>query len=129
MKVDDNWNETRATCQDLESLLELPKDISEDFLLILENLILHKFALSLRENPECESHQISLPYLGDLVIHQEKGKLNSVDFVPRKVFYKKIKNICQTKESPLVEQCASLLGKDLVSKFLSGEGGEVLNDG
>lgn len=86
MKVDDNWNETRITCQDIETLLGLPRDVSEDYLTILENLILHKLALSLRENPDSENYQVSLPYLGSLVIHTNLGKLESIDFVPRRVF-------------------------------------------
>lgn len=119
MRPDDNWKETRILAEDLDTLLGLPKDITEDYLKILENLIVHRFVEQLEDcqdfrNKDC---QIELPYLGSLVISvNEKNKI-STDFVVRDTFYRKLRNALYSKESPLVSQCGKILGEDLVKRF------------
>ena len=117
MKVDDNWRETKVTLEDMESLLGIPSRVSEEYLKILENLLVHRF---LEEMLSCEedqaSYQVDLPYLGSLVIHKKGTKL-STDFAPSSSFYRKLKKAANSQESPLVRQCAKLLGQDLAEIF------------
>lgn len=119
MRPDDNWKETRILAEDLDTLLGLPKDITEDYLKILENLIIHRFVEQLEDCHDFRGKdcQIELPYLGSLVISvDDKNKL-STDFVVRDTFYRKLRNAFHSKESPLISQCGKILGEELVKKF------------
>lgn len=122
MTPDENWKETRVLCEDLSELLGIPKQSSEDFLLVLENLIIHKLVEKISDE-DCKGQDISveLPYLGTLIISvDERGKV-SEDFVCRKTFARKIKDAVNRRESPLVSQLGKVLGEHLVKKMEEGE--------
>lgn len=123
MRPDDNWKEVRLLAEDLDTLLGLPKEVSEDYLKILENLIVHRFIETIsNEDFRGKDCQVELPYLGSLVVSVDESDKLSLNFIPRSTFYRKIKNAYYKRESPLVTQCAEILGQDLVKKY--EEGGE-----
>lgn len=125
MNPDANWKETRILAEDLDTLLGIPVGTSEDFLTVLENLIIHRFVEILRDTDQRDTtdYSIELPYLGTLVITPTgKKKLQlSISFSPRSVLYRKLKSAYFSHESPLVTQLGKLLGDQLVSKFENGE--------
>lgn len=119
MKPDDNWAETRILAEDLDTLLGIPKGVSEDYLKVLENLIVHRLVEQVREEKDFRGKdcQIELPYLGSLIISIDNKNKISTNFVVRDTFYRKIRKAFHTKESPLVSQCSKILGEDLLNKF------------
>lgn len=118
MKPDDNWRETRLLAEDLDTLLDLPVNTTEEFLKIMENLIIHRYVEAIsNEDFKGKDCQIELPYIGSLIVStDDKGHL-STDFVVRKAFNRKLRNAYYNRESPLINQCAKILGQDLVEKF------------
>lgn len=122
MTPDDNWKETRVLAEDLSELLGIPKQASEDFLLVLENLIIHKLVEKLSDE-DCKGQDISieLPYLGTLIISVDEQGRVSEDFVCRKTFARKVKSAVNQRESPLVSQLGKILGESLVKKMEEGE--------
>lgn len=127
MNPDENWKETRATSKDLSELLGVSVSTVEDFLTILENLIIHRFVEVISESEESlEDVSIELPYLGSLVISTINGKGSrlSISFVPRQSFYKKVRKAYLSLESPLINQVNSILGNRLVEMLKEGEIGE-----
>lgn len=121
MRTDDNWKETRVLAEDLNTLLNLPNNISEEYFKVLENLIVHKFLEKLLEDEDNngKDYSIELPYIGTIVVSVENDRL-STSFSVKSSFYKKIKSAYDTKESPLVKQCSDILGEVLSRKFLEG---------
>lgn len=126
MRPDDNWRETRATAEDLSELLNIPVKATEDFLVVLENLIVHRFAEEISDK-DCKGKDISieLPYLGTLVVSISEEDQLSLNFVARNVLYRKIKNSYIKRTSPLVSQLGSILGDYLVEKM---EDGDILHE-
>lgn len=122
MRPDDNWKEVRASAEDLSDLLNIPVRATEDFLTVLENLIVHKFVETISDE-ECRGKDIAieLPYLGTLVVSIDENDQMSLNFVARKVLYRKVKNAYVKRESPLVSQLESILGDHLVRKMEEGE--------
>lgn len=120
MNPDENWKETRATAEDLSILLGVPTSTTEEFLKVLENLIIHRLVEVLSDS-ESEDVAIELPYLGSLVISDPKKKYPDISFVPRKAFYRKIKDACQSLKSPLTSQIGVALGQKLVQIFEEGD--------
>ena len=128
MKSDDNWKETRLLAEDLQNLIGLPSKVTEDYLKIIENLLIHKFLEVVMETDDFKGKdcQIELPYLGSLVISvDDKDKLH-VDFTVRNIFYRKLKSAYYNRESPLTEQLEKILGQELVQRF--EEGGSILDE-
>lgn len=126
MNPDNNWKEVRATAKDLSELLGVSERTVEDFLVILENLIIHRFIEALLDyDNEGESTykdiSIELPYLGNLVVTIDENNQISTNFVLRKVFYRKLKKSVHTLESPLTNQLMNILGDNLVKLFEEGE--------
>ena len=119
MKADENWKETRVLTSDLEELLGIPKETSEEYLKVLENLIIHKFVEELLDtNSFIEKDcAIELPYLGTLIISVNKGNSISTSFAPRRTFYNKIKEAYSTKQSPLIVQCEDLLRDEYLNNL------------
>jgi len=114
MNPDNNWKETRLLSQDLSELLGVPVQATEDFLLVMENLIIHKFIETISdEDFRGKDCQIELPYLGSLVISVDDKDRMSINFVVRKSFYKKIKNAYNNKNNPLSDQLCKILGYKL----------------
>lgn len=127
MNPDNNWKETRATSKDLSELLGVSVSTVEDFLTILENLIIHRFVESIAESEDPpEDISIELPYLGSLVVSTVGGKGGrlSISFVPRQSFYKKVRKAYLSLESPLINQVNLILGGHLVEMLEEGEIGE-----
>lgn len=122
MRPDDNWRETRLLAEDLDVLLGLPKNVTEDYLKILENLIIHRFVEKIADEEDFrgKDYQIELPYIGSLIVSISENSKISTDFVVRNSFYRKLKSACFSKTSPLVDQCADILGRDLAQKFEEG---------
>lgn len=123
MKPDNNWINTRVITKDLETILGVPVHLSEDYLITIENLIIHKF-IEVSMDQDAEDYQIELPYLGSLVISPLPHHKLSVEFTPRKSFYNKLCKAYYDKESPLIIQCAKALGGTLSNKFEEGDGNE-----
>lgn len=119
MNPDENWKETRASAEDLSLLLGVSTSTTEEFLKVLENLIIHRFVEALTDT-ESEEVSIELPYLGSLVISRQK-KSPEITFVVRPAFYRKIKEACHTLKSPLTSQISAALGQKLVQKFEEGD--------
>lgn len=121
MNPDNNWKDTRATAEDLSLLLGVSVQTVEDFLIVLENLILHKYVEKLSENDSADVDiSIELPYLGSLVVSiSEKGQI-STSFVVRRAFYRKLKKATGSLESPLTSQLCKILGNQLVESFEEG---------
>lgn len=119
MNADDNWKETRLLAEDLENLLGVPKNINEDYLKIIENLIIHKFVEQIMDDDESINNDycIELPYLGSLIISINNINQLDINFVPRAAFYKKIRNAYIKKESPLLDQCTKILSNEYVKRF------------
>lgn len=121
MRSDDNWKATRDLTEDLEDLTGIPKEVSEDLLMIIENLIIHKFIEAVADKDyDGKGCCIVLPYLGSLDIVTDDRNQISLNFIPRNSFTRKIKSAYYNQESPLVVQCAKILGEDLVNKFKEG---------
>lgn len=122
MKPDDNWKETRLLAEDISQLLNIPRGVTEDYLSVVENLIIHKFIECTNgEDIRGQEVSIELPYLGSLIVSvDEKGHITT-SFVVRNVFYRKLKNAYQKHESPLVSQLGDILGKALVERMEEGE--------
>lgn len=122
MRPDDNWKEVRASADDLSDLMNIPVRATEDFLTVLENLIVHKFVETISDE-ECRGKDIAieLPYLGTLVVSIDENDQVSLNFVARKVLYRKIKSAYIKRESPLVYQLETILGDYLVKKMEEGE--------
>lgn len=122
MRPDDNWKETRASAEDLSSLLNIPVRTTEDFLTVLENLIVHKFVETISDE-DCKGKDISitLPYLGSLVVQISDSGQISMNFVARNVLYRKIKTAYSKRESPLVSQLETILGDYLVHRMEEGD--------
>lgn len=123
MKPDDNWKETRLLCDDISNLLDIPRGVSEDYLTVLENLIIHKFAeaVCLEEDCRGKDFSIELPYLGSLIVSIDSKNHMSVNFAVRSAFYKKLRAAYTRKESPLTSQMYSILGDLLIEKMEEGE--------
>lgn len=119
MNPDNNWRETRATAEDMSLLLGVSVTDTENFLKVLENLIIHRLVEELADS-EAEDVSIELPYLGSLVVSREK-KYPEISFVPRNSFYRKIKDACRTLKSPLTSQVEVALGQKLVKIFEEGD--------
>lgn len=114
MNPDNNWKETRLLSQDLSEILGVPVQATEDFLLVMENLIIHKFIETISdEDFRGKDCQIELPYLGSLVISVDDKNRMNINFVVRKSFYKKIKNAYNNKNNPLSDQLCKILGYKL----------------
>lgn len=121
MNPDDNWLQVKDLCKDMESLTEIPCSVLEDLFKILENLIVHKFVENSLEF-DGKDLEIVLPYIGSLVISSTEDKNGfSTTFTMRNAFYRKLKDAYRTKNSPLVSQLNSVLGKELVERFKNGE--------
>lgn len=122
MRPDDNWKETRASAEDLSDLLNVPVKATEDFLTVLENLIVHKFVETISDE-DCRGKDIAveLPYLGTLVVSIDDNDQISLNFVARNVLYRKIKTSYTKRSSPLVSQLESILGDYLVKKMEEGD--------
>lgn len=122
MRPDDNWKEVRASAEDLSDLMSIPVRATEDFLTVLENLIVHKFAETISDE-ECKGTDVAieLPYLGTLVVSIDENDQISLNFVARKVLYRKIKSAYVKRESPLVSQLESILGDHLARKMEEGD--------
>lgn len=122
MRPDDNWKDTRASAEDLSELLNIPVKATEDFLTVMENLIVHKLVETISDEDILgKDIAIELPYLGSLVISiDDRGHL-STNFVIRGTLYKKIRNAYLKRESPLVSQIESILGDDLVKRMKEGD--------
>lgn len=122
MNPDENWKETRVTAQDLSQLLGIPVKATEDILTVLENLIVHRFVEKISDDDiRGTDVSIELPYLGSLIVSVRDNGGVETSFVPRKVFYNKIKKACYSRNSPLVEQLSKVLGEELVSRMEKGE--------
>lgn len=121
MRPDDNWKETRLLAEDISQLLNIPRGVSEDYLTVVENLIIHKFIECVNgEDIRGQEVSIELPYLGSLIISvDDRGHLET-SFVVRSSFYRKLKNAYQKNESPLVTQLGAILGQSLVEKMEEG---------
>lgn len=122
MRPDDNWREVRASAEDISDLMNIPVRATEDFLTVLENLTVHKFVETISDE-ECRGKDIAieLPYLGTLIVSIDEDDQVSLNFVARKVLYRKIKSAYVKRESPLVSQLESILGDHLVKKMEEGE--------
>lgn len=122
MRPDDNWKEVRASAEDLSDLMNIPVRATEDFLTILENLIVHKFTETISDE-ECRGKDIAieLPYLGTLIVSIGEDDQVSLNFVARRVLYRKIKSAYVKRESPLVYQLELILGDHLAKKMEEGE--------
>lgn len=120
MNPDKNWKETRASAEDLLLLTGVPVNVTEEFLKTLENLIIHRFVESLADSEDKCDVSIELPYLGSLVVSNDK-KYPEINFVPRPAFYRKIKNACHSLESPLTSQVSDDLSRKLVRLFEEGD--------
>lgn len=125
MNPDENWKETRLTAKDLSVLLGVSVSTVEEFLVVVENLLIHKLVETLSEVDDIGNTDvcIELPYLGSLVISTDKRKV-STNFVVRPSLYRKIKKACSSLESPLTEQLSTILGECLLKKYEEGEIGE-----
>lgn len=125
MNPDENWKETRLTAKDLSVLLGVSVSTVEEFLVVVENLLIHKLVETLSEVDDIGNTDvcIELPYLGSLVISIDKRKV-STNFVVRPSLYRKIKKACSSLESPLTEQLGEILGECLLKKYEEGEIGE-----
>lgn len=122
MKSDENWKESRLLAQDLELIAGVPVEVTEDYLKIIENLIIHKFVEILsNEDFRGKDCQVELPYLGSLVVSVDEKNKMSTNFVVRNSFYRKLRKAYLHRESPLVEQCSSILGDHLVELFEKGD--------
>lgn len=121
MNPDNNWKDTRASAEDLSLLLGVSVQTVEDFLVVLENLIIHKYVEELSKTDESTVDiNIELPYLGSLVVStNEKGQI-STSFAVRRTFYRKLKKATNLMESPLTSQLCKILGNQLVEKFEEG---------
>lgn len=89
----------------------------------MENLLIHKFIelLNNEDITEDKDYNIELPYLGSFIVSiTDKGRIIT-NFTAKSSFYKKIKSAYLTRESPLVSQCGSILGKDLADKYIAEE--------
>lgn len=105
-------------------MLGVPSDVSKEYLEVIENLLIHKFIESLNEEDivEGKDYSIELPYLGSFTVFiTDKGRITT-SFTAKSSFYKKIKSAYLTRESPLVSQCGTILGKDLADKYIIEEG-------
>lgn len=122
MRPDDNWRETRASAEDLSELLGIHPKATEDFLVVLENLIVHRFLEAISDD-DCSGKDISieLPYLGTLVVSFDDHDQISTNFVIRKVLQRKIKTAYLKRTSPLVSQLETILGDHLVKKMQEGD--------
>jgi len=120
MNPDNNWIETRLYAQDLSSLLGIPVQATENFLLVLENLIVHKIAERVPEDSHNKDISIELPYLGSLIISIDSKNKVTTNFVIRNALYKKIRTACHKKESPLSDQISNILGDHLVHLMEEG---------
>lgn len=129
MKSDNNWKETRLLAEDLSNLIGLSPEMTENFLKIIENLIIHKFleVVSEEDNDlKGKDIQIELPYLGSLIISiNDKDKLTT-DFVVRNIFFRKLKSAYYSRESPLTEQVEKILGQQLSHEF--EENGSIVDE-
>lgn len=121
MNPDNNWKDTRASAEDLSLLLGVSTQTVEDFLVVLENLIIHKYIEELSKTDESTADiSIELPYLGSLIVStNEKGQI-STSFAVRRTFYRKLKKATNLMESPLTSQLCKILGNQLVEKFEEG---------
>lgn len=120
MNPDENWKETKACSEDLSTLLGIPESSVQEFLEVLENLIIHRLVETLlsEDTISDKDFSVELPYLGSLVVSLSGSRDNvSLSFVPRNTFYRKIRKACHTLESPLNDQISSILGNHL-SKLL-----------
>ena len=123
MNPDENWKETKATSKDLSELLGVPESSTQEFLEILENLIIHRLVESLLSEDTISEKDFSveLPYLGSLIVSLSGSRDNvSLSFVPRNTFYRKIRRACHTLESPLNAQISSILGGHLAKSYEEG---------
>ena len=85
---------------------------------ILEDLTVHRFLEEISDygfdGKDCE---IQLPCYGSLIVSaDDKGHL-SLSFTPRSSFYKKLKDAYYQRNSALVNNCASVLGKSLLAAY------------
>lgn len=122
MNPDNNWKETRLLAEDISTLLGVPAKTVEDFLLVLENLIVHRLAETIsQEDFNGKDCSVELPYLGSLVVScDDKGKV-STDFVVRPALYRKIRAVVNhSSTSPLIKQLCEILGEDCVRKMEEG---------
>lgn len=120
IRTDPNWVETRVLAEDLSKLLGVPVQATEDFLLVLENLIVHKIAENVPEDSQGKDISVELPYLGTLVVSINERNAVTTNFVIRNTLYKKIRTACHKKESPLTDQISNILGQHLVTLMEEG---------
>lgn len=123
MNPDENWKETKATAKDLSVLLGVPESSTQNFLEVLENLIIHKLveSLSSEEDISDKDFSVELPYLGSLIVSLSGSRDSvSLSFVPRNTFYRKVRKACHTLESPLNDQVSAILGNHLSKLFEEG---------
>lgn len=126
MVPDENWKETRLTAEDLSLLLGVPVSTIENFLSVLENLIIHRFVEKLGDEDCCNNdYSVELPYLGSLVVSVNDSSKVSLSFVARNSFYRKIRRACNMRESPLPNMIGQVLGESLVKKL---EEGDIFNE-
>ena len=126
-KVDKNWQETRVTAKDLEELLGIPAEVSEELFKTVENLALHKLVEEFIKNKSTvgKDFAVSLPYFGTLVISFGYHDKLTWNFVPCGTFLKTLRAVHWSKESPLTEQLCEVLSKDLMKTL---EGGELIDE-
>lgn len=124
MIPDDNWKETQVYAQDLSTLLGIDSKSTQEFLVTLENVIIHRLVEVIADTPDKSNkdYSLELPYLGNLIVSLSgtRDKV-SVNFVTRPAFYRKIRKACHDLRSPLVGQVSSELGKHLVKLLEEGE--------
>lgn len=123
MIPDDNWKETRILAEDISKLLGIPTQSTEDYLCVLENLIIHRLIELVNDSTDVtnKDYSVELPYLGTLIVSVSDSNKLTTSFVCRSSFNKKIKSAIFQKKNPLISQISKILGDVLVSKMEDGE--------
>lgn len=121
MPVNSNYDNTRKLCKDLSNLISLPVHITNSFIKIIANALIHRIseeALDI-EYGKLKSSSIDIPYVCtiDIEIIDNDIKINNVHF--EEEFKKKVLKAVNTGDSPLVESAEKALIESLKNRYNS----------
>lgn len=122
MNPDQNWKETKVITQDVETVLEVPRNEVNEILSLVEKLAIHRFVEILSDHEfKDKDVAIELPYLGTLILSiNSRGKI-TYNFVVRNSMYREFRDAYRNRKSPLESELSKKLSSELVKRFEGGE--------